>query len=743
MTGEGGVPGSGPGQNVAVLFSERSRRLYVDEALARGAVYEFVDARGRTKRWLKDEHAYLAPSTASAFLNRCSVKHDRLHEGELRAAGDAYHTILIPNAAALEDETVAHLSAAVRRGALRLVVTGRTNLPDDLLGLERSATIRPEGYACWRWQDSSRFSDRQAWGEFHAAGGRGHTTRRVAARAEARVLARLWELRGDLSSPAAATREEIGDAIVVTDRTVTVASSVFEFLGGVLQAHLNVEEIRHWHNPVHWGDTLVLFLWEVLREWHPAILEQRLKPFGSHRGAFSLRHDVDSSADLSMLEFQVAQLVPATYDLLDPVIAADSTTAADAALWVREVGKHSFLEAGLHNDSLTGDPPRYVVGTGLLEHVRATEARLGFTIRTCGRHGGGHVHPETLDAMDYLLEHAPEVLGTCTFCFYNMVEYGRRGYQTNGSVTIASSGFWFPFHPVITSVEEHKVLRGWDRTHEYDCDFDLIDVILAAHHSSTPVPPRPAGPRLPPWIFDAARGSRDQEHSDQLDNGVYTLQYHPLFARDPAVNHGRGTLDYLIYAVSQAERRNLWIANQRMLYERMRDYEAVRFRVEAPDRVTVFNPTERRIEGLMVESAAPVGHVLADGLRYIHVVAGRYFGVPPLEPHRGITMRTVPELAPCPQILNTTSRGLRILDARHDPGADAVRLDLEVARGQALCLWNLEPGAELRIRVQAGDAVREDTLRARPEGILKVPLAGPESGFARQSVEITRAARIG
>ena len=407
-----------------------------------------------------------------------------------------------------------------------------------------------------------------------------------------------------------------------------MANSIFEFLGGVLQAHLNVEDIRNWQNPVHWGDSLAFFIWEILSQWNPELLSNRLKPFGSHKGAFSLRHDVDQSADLSMVEYQAANLVPATHDVLDPVIAADSTTDAQAELWVREVGKYSFLEVGLHNDSLAGDPPRYLVGTGFLDHVKETEERLGFTVYTCGRHGGGHVHPETLDAMDYLLDHAPEVLGTCTFCFYDMVEYGRHAYVTDGSMTVSSSGFWFPYHPVITSIEEHKALRGWDRTHEYDCDYDLVDVILGAHHSRSPVPPREATPRKPPWIFDAQRGSQDQAYTDQLENGVYTLQYHPVFAADPSVNQGKGTLDYLIYAVSQAERLNLWIASQQMLYERMRDYEDVLFREESPTQVTIFNPTDRLIEGLMVESAVPVGNVLANGLSYIHIVDGRYFGGP-------------------------------------------------------------------------------------------------------------------
>ena len=462
----------------------------------------------------------------------------------------------------------------------------------------------------------------------------------------------------------------------------------------------------------------------------------------NNKGAFSLRHDVDQSADLSMVEYQAANLVPATHDVLDPVIAADSTTDEQAELWVREVSKYPFLEVGLHNDSLAGDPPRYLVGTGFHDHVRETEQRLGFTVYTCGRHGGGHVHPETLDAMDYLLEHAPEVLGTCTFCFYDMVEYGERTYQTDGSMTVSSSGFWFPYHPVITSVEEHKALRGWDRTHEYDCDYDLVDVILGAHHSRIPVIPRQATPRKPPWIFDAQRASQDQDYSDQLENGVYTLQYHPLFAADPSVNQGKGTLDYLIYAVSQAERLNLWIASQKMLYERMRDYEDVLFRVDSPTQVTISNPTDRLIEGLMVESAGPVGNVLANGLSYIHIVGGRYFGVPPLKPRQSITMQALPERAPCPQILNVNSRGLRILEASYDPKIDRVTLQLEIIRKQSLCLWNLEPESQFQVQVE-GDASAVQTLKAREERILTFPLEGPQNRFRRLGVGITPLERVG
>ena len=60
-------------QNIAVLFSTNSRQRYIEEALERGAIYEFVDAWGKKKRWLKDEYAYLAPTTASAVLSSTST----------------------------------------------------------------------------------------------------------------------------------------------------------------------------------------------------------------------------------------------------------------------------------------------------------------------------------------------------------------------------------------------------------------------------------------------------------------------------------------------------------------------------------------------------------------------------------------------------------------------------------------------------------------------------------------------
>ena len=725
-------------QNVALLKSETSRQLYVQEAIGRDQVYEFTDAWGERARWLKGEYAYLAPNAASAFLNRLSLKHDTINEEELRESIREYQTLVIPNAARLEANTLSRIQDRLQDPDFFLLVTGRTNLPDSLLGLERSRLERPQGFSGWGWAAGSPFGDTSIWEELYVTGARGAAVHRVKAAAGAHVPAGLYEITGDLRNASTATRSRIGDGIILTGNTLYAANQVFEFLGGVLQAHLYVDEIRNWNNPIHWGDTLVYFLARLLKERNPGLPSSRLRAFGSYRGVLSLRHDVDQSADLSMLEYEAANLVPASWDILDPVIADDSATEEESRLWVREVAKYEFLEAGLHNDSLVGGPPTYLVGTGLYDHIRITEERLGIRVYTCGRHGGAHAHPETLDAMDYAYEQVPYLLGTCTFCFYDMWEYGEHAYETDGGYTVASSGFWFPYHPVVTRVEKHKALRGWDRTHEYDCDYSLVDLIYSGRHGKAPSPAREASKRKPPWEFELGSGA-GEEDPYWLENGVYTLQYHPLFSADGSVNQGRGTLDYLIYAITRAERLGFWLASEKMLYETMNDYESIRFRANSTGSVTLANPTGRRLEGFMVESDVLVEGVSGDGVNYIHIVDGRYFTAPPLDSGEQVTLRLGPPPPGCPLLLNANSKGLQVLNAVYDSAGSKATLELKLIRRHGLCLYNVLPERNYRVTVRARDWTRVQVCRSRPEKILTFELEGDQNRFGRFAVEVTPA----
>jgi len=85
------------------------------------------------------------------------------------------------------------------------------------------------------------------------------------------------------------------------------------------------------------------------------------------------------------------------------------------------------------------------------------------------------MHPETIDAMDYLYAHDDQVLGLCTFCYYHMIEYGVRnpsvmvGDRSRQAVDVRDRRaanhrhvrHLVPFHPIVTSAAEWRPLRGW------------------------------------------------------------------------------------------------------------------------------------------------------------------------------------------------------------------------------------------------------------------------------------------
>src|SRR5437667_8680571 len=115
------------GQDVAVLFTRRSRDAYAAEATARGETYTFTDAWGRPRTWLKGEFAYLAPNAASVLLARCNLKHDVVEETDLtdeRLGG--YRAVLVPNAAHLPGEGHTRLARRARGGQSRPAGAGAT-----------------------------------------------------------------------------------------------------------------------------------------------------------------------------------------------------------------------------------------------------------------------------------------------------------------------------------------------------------------------------------------------------------------------------------------------------------------------------------------------------------------------------------------------------------------------------------------------------------------------------------------
>lgn len=689
---------SARGHEVAVVFSRASRDAYVRQAAELGETYAFTNARETRSTWIKGEHAYLAPNGASLFLARCHLKHDVVDEIELddaRLAG--YRALLIPNAGHLLPETIARLGRWLDadgpdRGR-RLVVTGKTNLPPAMLGLVSHAVCAVAGYTGWGWLPGAPFAS-DDWEPACVSGYAGHAVNQVVPAAGSRVLAELIEFTGDLTDASTATRAVLGPAIVIGSRTVYVANQVFEFVGGMMQAHLNVEAVRHWVNPTHWGDTLLFFMRRIVRDAGlDRLWRTRLRAFGTYDGVLSFRHDVHGMRDFTFLDYQIQNLIAASYDIEDPAFSTNISEEM-AAEWVQRTSQHGFIEPALHNDSSIGDPPEAIFGKGLFTHVSNASRNLGIRICTCGRHAGGHMHPETIDAMDYLYAQDDDVIGFCTFSYYHMVEYGVKRpevivggviggrpltYITDVRRTIATQGIWYPFHPVVTTDSEWRPLRGWDRTHEFDADHELVETIFGGH------------------------GARRPGVDDVLENGVYSFQYHPELARDPSMNDGKGTLDYVRYAINLAERRNFWIPNQRELYQRMADYEDLVFRLRDDGReVTVSNPTSRRIEGLMIEQRLPFATVWDGGAELVHVVDEAFVTVPSLAPGQQVTLRFETRDSEAPLLRKPSNKGLVVLDARHDHAIGETTVRVSVCRRQPLAVESVDPEGVYQVTIDDG-----------------------------------------
>ena len=591
-------------------------------------------------------------------------------------------------------------------------------------------------------------------GTSYVSGYSGHDVNRVEPAPGSRVLAELLEFTGDLTDGSTATVTTLGPGIVVTERTAYVANQVFELIGGMLQAHLNVEAVRHWSNPTHWGDTLLFFMRRVLLDLGLAPLWQtRLRSFGTYDGVLSFRHDVHGMLDFTMLDYQVQNLIPASYDIEDPAFSTNITEPM-AAEWVKRTTQNNFIEPALHNDSSIGDPPTGVYGKGLFEHVSNAGKNLGFMVCTCGRHSGGHMHPETIDAMDYLYAHDENILGLCTFCYYHMIEYGVR-------------------HPDVMAGEgiggKPLTLHHRRAPHHLHAGC-LVSVPPGRHDRRRVAPAARLGPharvrrRLRAGRGDLRRPRRaPSRHRRPAGERRLQLPVPPGARARPVAERRQGHAR-LCALRHQPRRAEEFLDSQpaRALPAHGRLRGPCVSHKDGGREVTVANPSARRIAGMVVEQRLPFGSVWDGAQELVHVAHDAFVTVPPLAPGAEVTLRFKPEGAEAPIVRQPSNKGLEILDARHDPATGETRITVRVCRAQPLRVEGVDPEGVYRVEMD-GEAPRNvavrttitiqrklgkaaarpevKSLRARTPGItrfLDLMIEGDANNFIERTIRIHR-----
>jgi len=531
--------------SVGVLYSRSSLSECVEKAKQFDALYNFHGATG-TVQWLKGEYAYLAPNGAASLLRRLCIKFDWLTDEDLLEPKhlERYHTLVVPHAITLPTQAHKTLANWVYQGGF-LLVTGQNDLPLELIGISEIKWYQPEGYTAIKYREYNII-----------VGYRGFTAGICQPISGTRVLGSAYEVKNledEFNKP---INHPLGPGVIRSKRMIYIPMPLFETFGAMLQGHVDFEDMRNWGHRYKYLDRLGRFVKDLLEDsgWKH-LWRVRVKPWGEYHGVVVLRHDVDSSKDITYLDFERENQIPATYAILD-----DSRRQH----WLKAVASHPTAEAAYHFDTGPKNTPlssslgklrgtntstlKKTSRKGLWKQVRKARDELRIPVMTAQRHNSFFFYPEIVDGMDYLYKRELEVLGLGTMFRFTNFMYGSRANDDERTYVVqhpdTSVPFWFPFKLWYATTDDHHALRGWDITHVLEPE---------------------------PWLTDLLL---NQEEC--LEEGVYTLGFHPAHCWGESFRQ-EGNWDWFKYAVELGKSRGYLFATCKEVFERLNQWESLDF----------------------------------------------------------------------------------------------------------------------------------------------------------------------
>ncbi len=287
-----------------------------------------------------------------------------------------------------------------------------------------------------------------------------------------------------------------------------------------LQGQEDLQPWMAWRHRLFWLDEWVSSMASVLGD-RGALPSTVPRPgiHGLSATTVILRHDLDHSRDLSYIEEESARGFPATHGVLKD---------SNAVFWRDRVAAHSTHESALHYNTarrrwllaararLRRVPAadlaphrRDVSGRGLMRQVRWAQ-RTGIGVATLLRHMQFLVYPEWVDALDYVFDTSPGVLGANSLFRARVLRWGIDHVDgaagTIGEWPDAQFPLWFPFKLAHAAAGGRR-LRGWEMTGVMEAEPELVDQLLS-------------------------------HRCDQLAQRVITLGYHPAHARGVTFHRG-------------------------------------------------------------------------------------------------------------------------------------------------------------------------------------------------------------
>jgi len=544
-------------QDIGIVFSPSSRNRYIEEAKNKNLLYRF---KGSTKKisWIQEEFAYLAVNGVASLLRRLNLKFDVINEDEINYEGlKNYSMLFIPNAQYLTEDFIASICKWLNKNK-SLLVSGKTNLPNNLLGISSKEFYCPCGYTGIRLNKMILAPEDINIPDYYITSSKGYSLNLIKADSGVKILGELYEFQGDVSNFLSAYKKDLSSpAIVLKDNVAYFTQQVFEYFAGLLQSQGSPLEIMGWNNDRYrFLDTFGAVIKRVIDLVIPEQLSDiRLKAWGKYDGVMLFRHDTDACFNTKYLDFERENNIPATYPIL-----IDKNLKS----WLNQTKNSELFEPALHYNTtkrFTRDFKAYkpaISGKGLYKQIKDAYRYRKLKSYTAHRHGHSIYYPETIDAMDYLFDHNKTILGLCTMFRFSVFRYGLEIINNERSYAIkppdVSVPFWYPYKMVISSVENYKFLKGWDITSLFEPDRFQLESVLNDIDSQA------------------------KDSTLRLENGVYPIIFHPWCA-DKINRDGRSNWDNFLFALDLAKKHNLWLCNFKMLYKKLNDWESILMRV--------------------------------------------------------------------------------------------------------------------------------------------------------------------
>ena len=519
--------------NVFILRLEQGLSQYT------GQYYNFDGANGKI-RWPMEDGAFLGETGAWNFFWRLGFQPQLIAMKDLVKIFCGRHNVVCATNL-FNPETVTFLKSCLSRGAL-LVASGNPQAWEPFLGSVQSCRFdHPYAALAYLINEKVWLMAPPAWTYMQRESGNDGSE----------AVGQLAAIHGERQTPERALVTPLSDApaILKKGNFVYLNANPFAAFQAWLQGQEDIQPWLLWRHRIFWLDEWVADLSKILSLVGIDLTNlARTGITGLGETTIVLRHDLDSSRDISYLEEENKRCFPAVYAVLK-----DKNTG----FWINQLAKYQQQEIDYHYNTLansmlkilyvwlTNTPPgayrpgfKDIAGKNLLRQVRWA-IKNGVVAETLHRHGAFMLYPEWIDAMDSVMNEYQHITGSSSLFRGQLLRWGVDRVDTlRGHISEFPDvhfPLWYPFRIAHVGYAG-KMLRGWECASIMEIEPEFFKQLVSY--------------KIP-----------------ELPQRIITLNFHPAHARTGTFTSG-GSLKWFKDILDIIEERDIRVETLGCIYKK-------------------------------------------------------------------------------------------------------------------------------------------------------------------------------